>query len=341
MKTIAAFLLASSLTLSAAAFSERDVTVVNHRDGVTLAGTLTAPDDGTPRAAIVLASGSGAENRDEEVVGHRPFKTIAEYLSDRGYAVLRLDDRGVGGSGGNSSESTTDNLARDMSAAITMLDSLYDKVPAGVLGHSEGGVTAVKCANADSLCRFIVTLAAPAWSGDSIVMSQTRAIAVALTGRWDEEATQRRLLDIVMSPTSDFIAKTLLRNELTARLGENAKMPQVAQQIEQSVSVMLSPAYRSLVRCNPEAAMRRVAVPWLALNGSRDTQVLPDNLKTIKEYNPQADTVLIDGHNHLFQPCITGLANEYASIAGDISDMTLEAIVTWLDKTTASLTQKP
>lgn len=341
MKTIAAVLLASSLTLSSAAFTGRDVTVVNHREGVTLAGTLTAPDDSAPRAAIVLASGSGAQNRDEEVVGHRPFKTIAEYLSDRGYAVLRLDDRGVGGSGGNSSKSTTDNLARDMSAAIALLDSLYSGVPKGVIGHSEGGVTAVKCANADSLCRFIVTLAAPAWSGDSIVMSQARALAVAMTGRWDGEATQRRLLDIVMSPTSDFIAKTLLRNELTARLGESAKMPQVAQQIEQSVSVMLSPAYRSLVRCNPEADMRRVAVPWLALNGSRDTQVLPDNLKTIKEYNPRADTMLVEGHNHLFQPCVTGLVNEYATISGDISGITLEAIAAWLDKTTATLMQKP
>ena len=344
MRVIAAFIfyiLMSSPAASAAKFVEREVTVLNNRDGVALAGTLTAPDGCNPRAAIVLASGSGAQNRDEEILGHRPFKVLADYLSGRGYAVLRLDDRGVGGSGGDSSESTTDDLSRDLSAAIAMLDSIYGDVPKGVIGHSEGGVTAVKCANADSLCRFIVTLAAPAWSGDSIVKSQTRAIAVAMTGRWDEEATQRRLLDIVKSPASDFIAKTLLRNELRTKLGDAANMPQIAQQIEQSVSLMLSPAYRSLVRCNPKDDMSRVTVPWLALNGSRDTQVLPDNLKAIKEYNPKTDTLLIEGHNHLFQPCVTGLANEYAIITDDISEPVLETIAEWLDKTTGIMKQQP
>lgn len=341
MKTIAAFLLASSLTLSAAAFTERDVTVVNCRDGVTLAGTLTAPDSLSPRAAIVLASGSGPQNRDEEVAGHRPFKTLAEYLAGRGYAVLRLDDRGVGASSGNSSKSTSDNLARDMSAAIAVLDSLYSGTPAGIIGHSEGGITAVRCANADSLCRFIVTLAAPAWSGDSIIMSQTRALAVALTGRWDEETTQRRLLDIVASPTSDAIAAALIRNEMSAKLGDAARLPQVANQLNATVAVMTSPAYRSLVRYNPEADMRRVAVPWFALNGSRDTQVLPANLATIRVYNPAAETLLVEDHNHLFQPCTTGLVDEYATIDGDISAEVLEAVAAWLDRISAKPNPQP
>lgn len=334
MKVIAAFLIMlSSLSASSAAFSEREVSVANNRDGVTLAGTLTAPDTIVPRAAIVLASGSGSQNRDEEILGHRPFKVLAEYLSSRGYAVLRFDDRGIGGSTGNAQQSTTDDSARDLSAAISMLDSIYGGTPKGIIGHSEGGITAVKCANTDSSCHFIVTLAAPAWSGDSIVMSQTRAIAVALTGRWDGEATQRRALDIVKSPTADFIAKTLLRNELVGQLGDAANIPQAAKQVNQAVELMLSPAYRSMIRYNPKDDMSRVAVPWLALNGSRDTQVLPGNLKTIKDYNHKADTVLIEGHNHLFQPCTTGLANEYAIIASDISVETLETIAAWLDKT--------
>lgn len=312
---------------------ERDVTVFNKRDGICLAGTLSYPASGKPRAAIVLASGSGQQDRDETIMGHRPFRTIAEGLSSKGYAVLRMDDRGIGGSGGDFSESTTDDFVTDISAAVCYLDScLGGSVPVGVLGHSEGGTVAVKTAVTNGLCRFIVTLAGPAWSGDSIIMSQARAIATAMTGRWDNEASQRRLLDIVKSDMPGYMANAQLALEIGREYGEGATIPQVKEQIGNAAALMTSPWYRAMVRYNPEDDIRRVAVPWLALNGSKDLQVLPGNLETIRELNPKATTVELEGHNHMFQKCVTGLMQEYATLQGDISDETIDAIVSWLDR---------
>ena len=133
----------------------------------------------------------------------------------------------------------------------------------------------------------------------------------------------------------------LIRNEMSAKLGDAARLPQVANQLNATVAVMTSPAYRSIVRYNPEADMRRVAVPWFALNGSRDTQVLPANLATIRVYNPAAETLLVEDHNHLFQPCTTGLVDEYATIDGDISAEVLEAVAAWLDRISAKPNPQP
>lgn len=316
----------------ATAFSERDVTIYNNPAGVLLAGTLTAPDNGTPKAAIVLATGSGAQNRDEEVVGHRPFKAIAEYLSSNGYAVLRLDDRGVGGSTGDPAQSTSDDYAADLGCALTALDSLLNpQLPKGVLGHSEGGSVAVKMAVHNPQCRFIVTLGCPAWAGDSIVMSQARTMAVAMTGRWDGEDRQRRLMDIVKSDMPDAMVASSLYMELAAGLGQAAAAPQVQEQLSQTVQAMASPSYRSLVKYDPAADIAAVAVPWLALNGEKDVQVLQGNIATIKELNPAADARIVPGHNHLMQHCTSGMVQEYREIAEDISHQVLKMILDWLD----------
>ena len=125
------FSLALCFGLPAWAFSSKDVSVHNVSDNVVLAGTLTLPDDGEPRAAIIMATGSGAQDRDETVAGHKPFKAIAEHMSGRGYAVLRMDDRGVGGSTGARENVTTSSNVRDVEAGLAWLDSAYSHVPAG------------------------------------------------------------------------------------------------------------------------------------------------------------------------------------------------------------------
>ena len=304
--------------------------------GATLGGTLTRPA-GELKGALVLASGSGAQDRDEEVSGHRPFRAVAEYLAGRGYAVLRMDDRGVGASGGDASAMTVADYAADLSAALAKLDSvLSPEIPKGVLGHSEGGNAAVKAAVSDPGCRFIVTLAAPAWPGDSIVMSQARAMATAMSGKWDGEATQRRLMDLVKSPLPTMALAPMLYSEIAGILGDAASLPQVREQVSRQVEVLTSPASRSMLRYDPADDMRRVAVPWLALNGDRDLQVLPANLSTISSLNSSAEMVLLPGHNHLFLKCATGLVQEYASLPGDISEETLAVIGDWLDRLSAS-----
>ncbi len=320
------------MTAAAQSFTEQDVKVYNTQHNITLGGTLTMPDGDKPKAGLVLATGSGQQNRDEEIMGHKPFKAIAEYLSARGYAVLRIDDRGVGESGGNPATSTTDDYVVDISAAMDKLDScLTVKVPIGVLGHSEGGTVAIKIANDNPECDFIVTLGAPAWSGDSIVMSQARAIATAMLGRWDGEATQRRILNLIKSETPTIMVRTSLYQILSEQLGEMAKMPEIQKQLSQQIEVLCSPWYREMIKYDPADDIRSVSVSWLALNGSKDIQVLPENLSTISSLNPEVTTRLMEGHNHLMQHCSTGLMQEYASIPEDISEDVLAEICKWLD----------
>lgn len=312
-------------------FTETDVTIFNTSARITLGGTLTMPADREPVAAIVLATGSGSQNRDEEIMGHRPFKAIAEHLSSGGYAVLRFDDRGVGESGGDPARSTLDDYVTDISAAIAKVDSCMPRcVPVGVLGHSEGGSAAIKIAGCDSGCSFIITMGAPAWSGDSIIMSQARAMATAMTGRWDAESVQRRVLDLVKSDIPTIMLRTSIYGIMAGQLGEMARLPDVQKQLSAQVEAVCSQPYRSMVRYNPEADIRAVNIPWLALNGSKDMQVLPANLDTIKTLNPCAETQLMQGQNHLMQDCTTGLVQEYASIPQDISPATLAAITSWL-----------
>lgn len=321
------------LSLTAGNIEEREITVYNHGASITLAGTLTLPEGSRPRAAVVLASGSGAQNRDEELMGHRPFKVLAQALDQAGYAVVRMDDRGVGGSGGRYEDLTVEAYATDITSAFAKLDSLgLGGIPYGVIGHSAGGSTAIKVAAGSPGCKFIVTLAAPAWAGDSIVMSQARAMATAMTGRWDGEQTQRRIMDMVKSPLPTCILRASLYTELAGQVGEMANLPAVKAQIEKQIEGLCAPVYRDMVRYDPAADIAAIRVPWLALNGDKDCQVLPANLHTISSLKPEATVKLMPGHNHLFQNCTTGLVQEYATLTEDISPQTLTAVLTWLQQ---------
>lgn len=317
--------------VGANSFSEREMLVVA-ADGVEMGATLTLPDNGNLcKAAIVLATGSGTQNRDEEIMGKRPFKTIAGFLSDNGYAVLRVDDRGYANPK-DAAGATEDTYSADVASAVALMDSIFPDMKIGIIGHSSGGGYAIRNAAHNSTVDFIVTLAAPAWSGDSVVMSQSRAMAVAMTGRWDAEPLQRKILDVAKSQASDMAARTLLSMTLGEALGEMSQLPQVQKQIFAQIDGVMSPWYRSMLRYDPADDIRLIKVPFLALNGSKDTQVLPGNLATIKEVNPQVTVREIEGHNHLFQPCSTGLVQEYASLPGDISATTLRIILEWLDR---------
>lgn len=322
----------SALTLTVQAYcTEKEVSITNHHDGITLAGTLSMPDSIEPKAAIVMATGSGQQNRDEEIFGHRPFKTIADHLTANGYAVLRMDDRGIGGSNGDFSTATTLDFAHDVAAGVAYMDSCFTRIPVGIIGHSEGGSIAIRNAAHNPKCEFIITLAAPAWPGDSIIMSQSRAMATRMTGRWDGEALQRHILETAKSDLPLKQANTILYMTLAESLGEGAKLPEVQKQIAAQVEVLLSPWYRNMLRHDPTAEIKSINKPWLALNGDLDLQVLPENLTTISELNPGAIIKLLPGHNHLFQRCNTGMVQEYATIQEDISPVTLETITRWLD----------
>lgn len=334
MRNIISLLLCISLSLAAMGveMAEKDVVITNPADGVRLAGTLSFPKDSRPRAAVVLASGSGQQNRDEEIMGHRPFKVIADYLSRRGYAVLRMDDRGCGGSGGDFGAAVNADFVGDVSAGLNYIDSLYEQVPVGVIGHSDGGTSAIKTAVGNRKCDFIVTLAAPAWPGDSIIMSQGRAIAEAMTGKWEAEGQQRMYLDIAKSDMPSFQARMAIYSDIARQLGESAKIPAVQAQINAQVDAVVSPWYRDMLRYDPAADIGAVDIPWLAINGEKDMQVLPANLETIRRLNRRVKTALLPGINHLMQSCVTGMPQEYVTIAEDVSPSVLETMGEWLDE---------
>lgn len=312
-------------------FNAEDISVINHTESITLAGTLTTPTHSSPRAVIVMATGSGAQNRDEEIMGMKPFKVIAEHLSSNGYAVLRMDDRGTAQSGGDFTSATTDDFVTDITAGISAMQTRFPQLPVGIIGHSEGGNIAIKTAVHNPQCAFIVTLAAPAWSGDSIIMSQARAMAIGLTGTWDGEQQQREILDIVKSGLTGMQARMSLSYLMAKLYGANASLPQAKEAIAKQIDILVSPWYRNMVKYDPAADISAVKCRWLAINGSKDTQVLPGNLETIKTLNPTAETILVEGHNHLLQPCITGLVNEYATLPQPPSSKVLDIILEWLN----------
>ncbi|MDE6791928.1 MAG: alpha/beta hydrolase [Muribaculaceae bacterium] len=323
MKKLIFSLLLSAISLMAFAQSEEAETatslsfldadnavVINKTDSAALVGTWLMPENATPKAAIVLATGSGLQDRDETMLNHRPFRAIAERLSKEGYAVLRLDDRGVGKSSGDVVNATTATLTGDIAAGLEWMDSVAPNIKKGVLGHSEGGLIAVNLAQ-NPKCDFIITLATPSYPGDSIILQQARAVTTAMMGRFEGEPMQKKLL-------SD-------------QLGEQFNLPIVKKQVELQVETLLSPWYREFLRTDPTEAIRAVNTRWLALNGEKDYQVLAKNLAHIKEINYNAECMILPGHNHLFLECSTGLPQEYASLKGDISEETLKLIVDWLN----------
>ncbi|MDE7410704.1 MAG: alpha/beta fold hydrolase [Paramuribaculum sp.] len=321
------------ITLNASGKLRETELIVTASDGVKMGATLTEPDSSTRlRGAIVLATGSGTQNRDEELFGKKPFKTIAEYLTPLGYAVLRVDDRGLFDPE-EKRTATLQTYADDVAAAVTLTDSLFPTTPIGIIGHSAGGTYALINGTHNPKVKFIVTLAGPAWSGDSIVMAQSRAIATQMTGKWDAEERQRRLLQTAKSSLPETTARlmmTMILNESVDK--ETASLPQVIRYFQQEIDAMLSPWYRSFLRYEPADDIKNIKIPALALIGSKDLQVPSANLTTINTINPDINTQIMDGHNHLFQKCVTGLTDEYATLPGDISDETLTAISLWLDE---------
>ena len=304
--------------------------VYNKRDSACLVCTWLMPENDDPKAAIVLATGSGLQDRDETLLNHRPFRAIAERLSKEGYAVLRLDDRGVGKSTGDVTNATTTTLTGDIAAALEWMDSVAPNVKKGVLGHSEGGLIAINLAQ-NPKCDFIITLAAPSFPGDSIILSQGRAVTTAMMGKYDAEPLQKKLLAIAKSDIPYEEAKINITALLAEQLGEQFNLPIVKKQVDLQVETVLTPWYREFLRTDPTEAIRAVNKRWLALNGEKDFQVLPQNLAHIKEINYNAECMILPGHNHLFLECTTGLPQEYTLLKGDISEDTLNMIVDWLN----------
>ena len=313
-------------------YRAEEVTFTNKKEGNTLAGTLTIPEGDGPFPALVLVSGSGQQNRNEELMNHRPFWVIADYLSRRGVAVLRYDDRGMGGSTGEVLNATSLDFSYDAEAAFDYLLNRKEinASEIGILGHSEGGIINFMVAERRPEVAFLVSLAGPAVNGIEVLKEQQAAILRAQG--MSEEMVQFsgnanvQMFDIIEASSSREEADTLLR-QLLKGWGYNEELT------EQTVGQMASPWMYYFLKYDPTDAIVKTNCPALLLNGSKDLQVLasqnfPAYERIIAEHGKTNLTLReLPDLNHLFQHCETGSPTEYVEIEETISPEVLELVV--------------
>ena len=309
-----------------------EVTFVNEKEGNTLVGTLTIPKGEGPFPAMVLVSGSGQQDRDEELMNHRPFWVIADYCALHGIAVLRYDDRGIGGSTGEVMNATSMDFSYDAEAAFDYLRNRKEinASKVGILGHSEGGVINFMVSARRPEVAFLISMAGPSVNGIEVLKEQQAAILRA--SGMSEEAIQfsgnanAQMFDIVEASNDREEADSLLR-QLVKGWGYNEELT------EQTVGQMASPWMYYFLKYDPTEAIVKTNCPALLLNGSKDLQViasqnLPAYEKIIAEYGKTNLTLReLPDLNHLFQHCETGSPNEYFEIEETISPEVLEMIV--------------
>jgi pimeloyl-ACP methyl ester carboxylesterase len=314
---------------------------------VHLAGTLTLPPGPGPFPAVVLISGSGAQNRNEELLGHRPFLVLADHLSRNGIAVLRVDDRGVGGSTGSVNESTSSDFAGDVLAGVQFLKKHPRIAPGriGLVGHSEGGLIAPLAATRSTDVAFIVLLAGTGTTGYDLLPGQVEAIDKA-SGMTEDKARKeadltRAGLDLVRAEKDPAALRAKLKKLFAER--SDAFDPKDVEAgggldafVDQQAKALSSPWFRYFLDYDPRPVLRRVKVPVLALNGELDRQVLVDqNLPAIEQAlregkNPDVTVRRMPGLNHLFQTAKTGSVKEYATIDETLSPAVLDVVTRWI-----------
>jgi uncharacterized protein len=328
-------------------FPYKAETVTYPSGSITLAGTLTIPAGAGPFPAVLLISGSGPQDRNETIFEHRPFLVLADYLSRRGIAVLRVDDRGVGGSAGVLSRTTTTELARDALAGVDFLSKrsevAQDKI--GLIGHSEGGMIAPLAASESPKVAFLVLMGAPGLPGDSILTRRTEVLfrgmgtpANPLSAIMEAHHRLLRLIESATDSSALFRPARQLIEAQVALQPEGTKPPPDAldAQARGAVSQMTSPWFRTFLTHDPRVALRKVKVPVLVLQGDLDFQVDPDrNVPQIEAAlksagNNQVTVRRFPGLNHMFQKAEAGMALEYAAIAETINPAVLSAVAEWI-----------
>jgi hypothetical protein len=317
-------------------YREEEVSYANKAQEVTLAATFTIPQGAGPFPAVLLITGSGPQDRDESLLGHKPFLILADYLTRHGIAVLRADDRGTGRSTGVFAKGTTADFATDVETGVAYLKSRAEvnvrKI--GLVGHSEGGVIAPMVAASNKDVAYIVMMAGTGVPGDQVLVAQGEAIQVA-SGKdpaqaAKESAKEKEMLTLVESEKDS----AALEKELTEKMKGDVPEAQIGMQIRQ----ITSPWFRYFLTYDPAGALRKVTCPVLAINGSLDKQVLPDqNLPAIRKAleaggNKHFEVDELPGLNHLFQTAKTGSPMEYAQIEETMSPVALEKVSGWILK---------
>jgi len=327
-------------------YMAEDVVLINEKFNINLAGTLTIPKGEGPFPAVVLITGSGAQNRNEEVFGHKPFMVIADHLTRNGIAVLRYDDRGIGKSEGNYSTATTADLATDAEAAFKFLktNQKINSELIGLAGHSEGGIIAPMVAAANREVAFIISLAGTGVRGDKVLHRQNEdlwlASGIAEADVMKSISINKKLYAVVRKEADDKKAlekmTSVYKKELAKKESSPEKISEELERFRQSSQAIVSPWFRYFLRTDPSLYWKKVKCPVLALNGEKDLQVAADvNLPAIEKAlrsggNRLIKTIAFPDLNHLFQHCKTGTIAEYNGIEETFSPEVMKIMTEWI-----------
>jgi pimeloyl-ACP methyl ester carboxylesterase len=328
-------------------YDQEDVSYPSENGEFNLAGTLTIPKDVKNPPVAILITGSGAQNRDQELMGHKPFWVLADHLTRKGIAVLRYDDRGFAESGGDFSTATSADFASDVKAAMAYLSTRkeFSKSQIGLIGHSEGGLIAPMVAAASDQVDYIVMLAGPGIPGDEILIKQTeimgKAQGMSEADLAQELALSQKIFDMVEQAEDMEILKKDLRQLMEEALENDNNIPEgmdTESIINMQIRRLATPWYKYFISYDPVTSLEKVSCPVLAINGEKDVQVTPENLPIIKDAlakggNTQVETKAFPNLNHLFQESETGMVAEYAQIEQTFAPEALEAVSEWVLKT--------
>ncbi|WP_420411259.1 alpha/beta hydrolase [Roseibium sp.] len=304
--------------------------------GVVLDGELTLPKGSGKVPGLVLITGSGPQNKNEEIVGHKPFLVLSDHLTNAGYGVLRYDDRGVGKSTGDHSAATPTDLAADAAAAMTYLKSHPRILPTttGYLGHSEGGYLAPR-AHEVSRSAFQIYLAGPALPlVPDVMLAQTVDITLAEGGTQADADREERLVRALTELLKTATSPEEVRVKLTESLKQHGAKK---KDIQANLSVWATPWALEYAHYQPAETFKELEVPVLALFGGKDLQVAANaNADKMRSFltHPVSEVDILSGLNHLFQPTKTGKVSEYLTIKTTIDPLALNRITSWLDYVT-------
>lgn len=327
-------------------YRSEEVFFSNPSAGIKLAGTLTLPKQAGVYPAVIMITGSGAQNRNEEIMGHKPFLVIADHLTRNGIAVLRYDDRGAGASEGDFSKATSVDFASDANSAVQYLKTRPEIGKIGLMGHSEGGIIAPMVAAENPDVSFIVLLAGTGIRGDKILDWQSNAILKA-SGVSQAELDQvgpinRKIYELIIAEDDAEILKQNIISYMDSvyTLG-SLEIPAGSSKdefIQQTAASLANPWMMYFIKYDPAPTLSKVKCPVLAINGSKDLQVPSKlNLPVIKETlqkagNSKVTTKEYKGLNHLFQKSKTGSPDEYARIEETFSTQVMKDFTKWIKK---------
>jgi uncharacterized protein len=325
-------------------YKEEEITFPNEKAKITLAGTLTLPRGPGPFPAAILLSGSGPHDRDESIVGHRPFLVLADHLTRKGIAVLRFDKRGIGKSTGDYANATTEDFAVDAEAALSYLKTRkeIDAKRTGLIGHSEGGLIGPLVASRSGGVAWIVLLAGPGLNGEDTLLLQSELILKS-SGVDDDQVARTREFNkqtyALVRQEKDPAALQAKLSDLVQSSSMSAMLPPDA--LKSQLRLAASPWFRFFLDYDPVPALQKTTCPVLALTGEKDLQVparenLPKIQKALQDGgNKDFHTTELPGLNHLFQHCPTGSINEYGSIEETMAPEAMSAVSDWVLKHTA------